>query len=50
MGSYTQEYIELHTLLFDIENSDCNNCEFVADCQYYYGKCPRGVGEDGSQI
>ena len=38
------EYDELHSLSYDISHSACGECEFVADCQYYYGKCPN-MGE-----
>ena len=41
MHGHWREYDELHTLSWDIRNSACE-CEFVADCQYYYGKCPMG--------
>ena len=35
-----QEYIELHSIEWDIMHSPCGECEFVNNCQYYYGKCP----------
>jgi len=40
--NYRDRYIELHTLEFDIQHSACGECEFINDCQYYYGKCPNG--------
>lgn len=45
MKNYRQEYIELHSLDFDIQNSQCGECQFVNDCQHYYGKCPQQVGK-----
>lgn len=51
MDRYLVRKAEQHSLFFDIENSDCGKCKFLADCQYYYGKCPNSVGDkDGSQI
>lgn len=43
MGSYRDRYIEQHTLELDIKWSSCSECEHVCDCQYYYGKCPKGL-------
>lgn len=38
----SERYIENHTLEFDIENSDCNECyQKHLECQYYYGECRR---------
>jgi len=35
-----REYIELHSIEWDIMHSPCGKCKFVDNCQYYYGKCP----------
>ena len=39
-----ERYVELHSLEFDIEHSDCRDCEFrkKEGCQYYFNKCPQG--------
>ncbi len=42
MSWYRDEYNEMHTLEWDIENSDCGSCQYVNDCRYYYGACPNG--------
>lgn len=43
MGSKTEKYIESHSLEWDIINSPCGECEYMDNCQYYYGKCPLEV-------
>lgn len=43
------EYIELHSIEWDIEHSPCGECKFVKNCQYYYGKCPNEGGESNEQ-
>ena len=38
------EYIEAHSLEFDLENSDCKDCYSKhLECLYYYGKCRNEV-------
>lgn len=44
MGSCTPEYIEDHTLQYDIEHSDCGLCT-LNECGYYYGECPQDNGK-----
>ena len=39
MGSRRDEYIELHSIKFDVENSACGECP-LAECGYYYDECP----------
>ena len=39
MRNYRQEYIENHSLEFDIQNSECRSCT-LHECGYYYGECP----------
>ena len=45
MNNYRERYVELHSIEFDIINSDCRDCEYRKkdDCQYYYGKCRQEV-------
>ena len=45
MGRLKDAYIEMHTLEWDIINSACGDCEFLNNCQYYYGGCPHDNGE-----
>ena len=34
------EYIEAHSLIFDLEHSDCKDCYSKhLECLYYYGEC-----------
>ena len=40
-------YIEAHSLIFDLEHSDCKDCYSKhLECSYYYGKCRNNVLED----
>ena len=43
--SYRRDaYIEAHSLMFDLENSDCKDCYSKhLECLYYYGKCRNEV-------
>ena len=37
-------YIEAHSLIFDLENSDCKDCyKKHLECLYYYGECRNEV-------
>ena len=37
-------YIEAHSLIFDLENSDCKDCYSKhLECSYYYGECRNEV-------
>ena len=45
MSYYRERYVESHTLEWDIQHSACGKCEYVEDCQYYYGRCPNQKGE-----
>ena len=47
MGSRRDAYIEAHSLMFDLENSDCKDCYSKhLECLYYYGECRNDVLED----
>lgn len=36
----SEKYVELHSLEFDIENSECSKCHREhLECNYYYGEC-----------
>lgn len=44
MGSRRDAYIEAHSLMFDLEHSDCKDCyKKHLECSYYYGKCRNEV-------
>ena len=44
MGSRRDAYIESHSLMFDLEHSDCKDCyKKHLECLYYYGKCRNEV-------
>ena len=44
MGSRRDAYIEAHSLIFDLEYSDCRECyQKHLECLYYYGKCRNEV-------
>ena len=44
MGSRRDAYIEAHSLIFDLENSDCKDCyKKHLECSYYYGECRNEV-------
>ena len=44
MGNKRDAYIEAHSLMFDLENSDCKDCyKNHLECSYYYGKCRNEV-------
>ncbi|MBP3225973.1 MAG: hypothetical protein J6M08_03500 [Methanobrevibacter sp.] len=43
MHKHWREYAEMHSLEADIKYSDCSECKYVCDCQYYYGRCPKGL-------
>ena len=44
MGNKRDVYIEAHSLMFDLENSDCKDCYSKhLECLYYYGKCRNEV-------
>ena len=37
-------YIEAHSLIFDLENSDCKDCyNKHLECSYYSGECRNEV-------
>ena len=44
MGSRRDAYIEAHSLIFDLEHSDCKDCYSKhLECLYYRGKCRNEV-------
>ena len=44
MGSRRDAYIEAHSLIFDLEHSDCKDCYSKhLECLYYYGECRNEV-------
>ena len=44
MGSRRDAYIESHSLIFDLENSDCKDCyKKHLECSYYSGECRNEV-------
>ena len=44
MGNKRDAYIEAHSLMFDLEHSDCKDCyNKQLECLYYYGKCRNEV-------
>ena len=44
MGNKRDAYIEAHSLMFDLENSDCKDCYSKhLECSYYYRKCRNEV-------
>ena len=44
MGSRRDACIEAHSLIFDLEHSDCKDCYSKhLECLYYYGKCRNEV-------
>ena len=48
MGSRRDAYIEAHSLVFDLEHSDCKECYSKhLECSYYYGECRNEVWMSG---
>ena len=44
MSKKRDAYIEAHSLIFDLENSDCKDCyNKHLECLYYCGKCRNEV-------